>query len=241
MGQDSEEAAEFVATVRGDHVVMKTWYAASSHSETLRQKYGPYPSLWKEVLNWPGWKEARKEYLKSTQTQQSPSSSGSAPQGVNIKIEEDAGSIPRKRKSRWGKASNDDDIKSESNNNNDSNCDNAPRTKRWGHADNGHGHVNGPSSSGGQGQYHGHGQHHAVVLPPPPAPPVPGLVLPGMPSIANLPPQQQEEMRRMQARLREINDKMSNLDPEAARVDALPRGHRERSASPPPGTYRAVQ
>ena len=50
----------------------------------------------------------------------------------------------------------------------------------------------------------------------------------------HLPPHKQEEMRRLQARLREINDKMDRLEPEAARVDALPRGHRERSPSPPP-------
>ena len=68
-GQNSEEAAELVATIRGEHVVMKTWYSGSSkEAAALRDKYGPYPGLWKEVLNWPGWKEARKEYLKHQQT-----------------------------------------------------------------------------------------------------------------------------------------------------------------------------
>jgi hypothetical protein len=62
----------------------------------------------------------------------------------------------------------------------------------------------------------------------------PGLVLPGMPS--HLDPQQQAELQRLQSRLREINDKMSGLEMEAARVDALPRGHRDRSPSPPPST-----
>lgn len=51
----------------------------------------------------------------------------------------------------------------------------------------------------------------------------------------NLTPQQQEEFKRHQSRLREVNNKLNDLDAEAARVDALPRGHRERSPSPPPG------
>ena len=55
MGQDSEQAAEFVATVRGEHVAMKEWYTSnqSPATQALQATYGPYPSLWKEVLNWP--------------------------------------------------------------------------------------------------------------------------------------------------------------------------------------------
>jgi hypothetical protein len=219
MGQDSEEAAEFVATVRTEHAVMKTWYmGSSSQAEALRQKHGSYPSLWKEVLNWPGWKESRGEYLRFTQTQgqrQGQGQSQAAPsssEGGN-----EAESVPRKRKSRWGKASSNDD---------NNNADPTARSKpRWG-TDPGH------AASGGQPQ------PAPGVLPPPPGPPIPGMVLPGMPE--NLPPHKQEEMRKMQARLREINDKMTNLEPEAARVDALPRGHRERSPSPPPGTSVTV-
>jgi hypothetical protein len=51
----------------------------------------------------------------------------------------------------------------------------------------------------------------------------------------NLAPHQQAEMKKLQGRLREINEKLDNLEQEAARVDALPRSHRERSPSPPPG------
>ena len=88
MGQDGEEAAELVATIRGEHVVMKNWFMGPSpEASALRNKYGAYPGLWKEVLNWPGWKEARKAYLQHTQKGEA-SSSG----------------IPRKRRSRWGSA-----------------------------------------------------------------------------------------------------------------------------------------
>jgi hypothetical protein len=90
MGQDSEAAAELVATIRGEHVAMKTWFMGSSPAALeLRKKYGVYPGLWKEVLNWPGWKEARKVYLQQQQTgsQQQPGEQ-----------------VPRKRRSRWGSA-----------------------------------------------------------------------------------------------------------------------------------------
>jgi len=54
---------------------------------------------------------------------------------------------------------------------------------------------------------------------------------------ANLPPQQQQEMAKYQSRLRQVNEKLQVVEREAARVDALPRNHRERSPSPPPGTF----
>ena len=178
MGQDSEKAAEFVSTVRGEHVAMKTWYNGdSAAAKALQAKYGPYPGLWKEVLNWNGWKEARKEYLKEK--------------------EKPSAAIPRKRKSRWGYASGDGE----------------KRRSRWGNND----------------------QPANVPRAPPAANPV--LNLPGMVLPSNLPPEKQEEMKGYQARLRMINEKMSTLDREAARVDALPRGHRERSPSPPPSKY----
>jgi hypothetical protein len=217
-GQNSEEAAELVATIRGEHVVMKNWFMGSTEdAATLREKYGPYPGLWKEVLNWPGWKEARKGYLKFHQTQESSSSSNSGDKGGGGGGDE---SVPRKRRSRWGAASeaphNDDD-----NNINNTAANGSPpqkRRSRWGRDE--------------------------APAPAPAAPaapplmnirPLPGLGLPGMPT--NLGPQQQQEFRNYQTRLRDINLKLDNLEAEATRVDALPRGNRERSPSPPPGTY----
>lgn len=206
-GQSSEEAAELVATIRGEHVVMKTWFMGpSEEAKQLRDKFGPYPGLWKEVLNWPGWKEARKAYLKS---QQSGGSSG-------------GGEIPRKRRSRWGTADT-----SSSNNNNGSGANgNEPpqkqRRSRWGR--------DAPPPPSQQQQ-----PSHYRPQPPGGMRPLPGLALPGMPQ--NLSRQQQDEFRRHQGRLREINTKLDNLEAEAARVDALPRGHRDRSPSPPPGKY----
>lgn len=196
-GQNSEEAAELVATIRGEHVVMKNWYSGSSkEAADLRGKYGPYPGLWKEVLNWPGWKEARKAYLKHTQTKDSASNGNG-----NGNNNESQNTVPRKRRSRWGSA-------------NDNGGDQASkRRSRWGR--------DGPAA------------------PPPSRPamkPLPGLGLPGMPT--NLSPQQHAEFANCQTRLREINSRMQNLDREAARVDALPRGHRDRSPSPPPGKFQ---
>jgi hypothetical protein len=179
---------------------MKNWFMGpAKEAAALRDKFGPYPGLWKEVLNWPGWKESRKSYLQFTQAKES-SSSGS-PSNDN--------SVPRKRRSRWGAASED------TNGNGNGNAgpsDGGPEPKRqsrWGR------------------------DVPAPAPPPPPMKPLPGLGLPGMPT--NLSPQQQDEFRRSQSRLREINTKLDHLEAEADRVDALPRGHRERSPSPPPG------
>lgn len=213
-GQSSEEAAELVATIRGEHVVMKTWFMGpSDDAKQLRDKYGPYPGLWKEVLNWPGWKEARRAYLKSTQNGDSSKSSM-------------GGEIPRKRRSRWGNADNSDTNAPPNNNSQYSNegrpSDNEPpqkqRRSRWGRDQDQQQQSNHYQPQPGRSQ----GGVRAL----------PGLGLPGMPQ--NLTPQQQDEFRRHQTRLREINTKLDNLEREAARVDALPRGHRERSPSPPP-------
>ena len=203
MGQNGEEAAELVATIRGEHVVMKNWFMGNSkEAAELRSKYGPYPGLWKEVLNWPGWKEARKVYLQVSQTPSNGNSSVS-----------DSSAVPRKRRSRWGDATTD------------SNKD-CKRRSRWDRL----------GSNAGSNPNAG----SSVPQPVPPPPALPGLALPGMPT--NLSPEQQDEMKRHQGRLRAINDKLANLETEASRVDALPRDHPDRSPSPPPGkwAYRVI-
>ena len=204
MGQDGEAAAELVATIRGEHVAMKTWFMGTSPAaQALRKLHGDYPGLWKEVLNWKGWKEARKEYLKEQQL--GTATSGSTNNNVTNAAGNDDPSgdgAPRKRRSRWGDAVPEkapvdgrtvavgDDEQANK------------RRSRWGST-----------------------EHQ----------PLPELhALPGLPMVS-IPPQQQEEMRLLQFKLRQINDKLVNVDREAARVDALPRGHKERSPSPPPG------
>lgn len=155
-------------------------------TRALQDKFGPYPLLWKEVLNWPGWKETRKEYLKAMQLQDN-----------QVKIEDDGGdgSMPRKRKSRWGKAASNEDGQGTNS-----------MSKRF---------APFPTI---QQQLH-----------------QPRVVLPSISSVGtNLTQQQQEDLRIMQTKLRAVNDRLQNLEQEAARVDSLPRGHRDRSPSPPP-------
>ena len=68
MTQGGEEAAEMISTIRVEHVAMKTWFQGQSpEAIALRTKWGDYPSLWKEVLNWKGWKEARRAYMAHQQ------------------------------------------------------------------------------------------------------------------------------------------------------------------------------
>lgn len=206
---------------------MKTWFMGPTREASdLRDKYGPYPGLWKEVLNWPGWKEARKAYLRFTEggadtTQSKPTT--------------DDSQIPRKRASRWGNAAEDQPQQSQAT---FSDGDIGPppaqrqRRSRWGQDQ---------SGGGGSDPNIGTVPHHPPpTLAPPTAPPapimaLPGLGLPGMPM--NLTPQQQDDFRGYQTRLKEVNNTLENLDAEAARVDALPRGHRDRSPSPPPGRF----
>ncbi|KAL7557155.1 hypothetical protein ACA910_002435 [Epithemia clementina (nom. ined.)] len=204
MGQDSEEAAEFVVTVRNEHVKMKDWYTNSQDEaiRALQEKFGPYPSLWKEVLNWPGWKETRKEYLKAMQLREERPKNGDT---AVVKIEEGAAPLPRKRKSRWGTAG--------SNANSDQGVDPASNNKRFA-----------PMPPQQQ-----------QLQPPPLQRGAPRVVLPSISSVTtNLTEQQQQDLKNMQAKLRVVNERLANLDEEAERVDALPRGHRDRSPSPPP-------
>ncbi|KAG7359608.1 splicing factor 1 helix-hairpin domain containing protein [Nitzschia inconspicua] len=235
-GSSSEEAAELVATIRGEHVVMKTWFnGTSTEAVSLREKYGPYPGLWKEVLNWPGWKEARKAYLKSAQgggENGATKEDSSASQPDNNSNNNNGDSVPRKRRSRWGSAESNNNNNS-SNNSDDGGNSSNKRRSRWGRDDPSSAAAvvsqNSTSSASVPGHY---GPAASAPAAAPVVKPLPGLNLPGLPT--NLTPQQQEEMKRLQGRLREINEKLDNLEREAARVDALPRGHRERSPSPPP-------
>jgi hypothetical protein len=253
-GTSSEEAAELVATIRGEHAVMKAWYngSASKEAAALRDRYGPYPGLWKEVLNWPGWREARKAYLKvaeggdhngteAKKGEEEATDTAATTTTASSTAPESGEGTGRKRRSRWGAA---EDNGGGGNNNQDGGGGNDEaankRRSRWGRDEGasapgaaGSGSIPPPPPPPLQGL--------GGVPPPPsagqpmplPLPPLPGLGLPGMP--ANLSPQQQQEMAQWQARLREINEKIDKLEQEAARVDALPRGHRERSPSPPPG------
>ncbi len=192
---NSEEAAEMVATIRGEHVVMKNWFMGpTKEAMELRDKYGAYPALWKEVLNWPGWKEARKAYLRFTDGG-SKSVDAPPPGTASSDATTNESQIPRKRQSRWGSADEQSTHDAEG-----QPAAQKQRRSRW-----------------GQDRAAPVVQDHVAPLPymPPPAVPapiiaLPGLGLPGMPQ--NLTPQQQDEFRRHQARLKEVNNTLDNID-----------------------------
>jgi hypothetical protein len=237
MGQDSESAAEFVMTVRTDHVAMKTWYNSDKNTNNLvvtnlKEKYGDYPSLWKEVLNWPGWKETRKEYIKFQQTTDNRKSenndhtnSTSNQTILNDQSEQggqssNTATTTRKRKSRWGTASSSGD-----NSNIDGNDPDGRRQSRWGRDD----------QQSKQQQSTSERTPSTSFVPPLL---LPGL-LPGSNGISSvqLTPQQHQEMEELRSRLRVVNDKLEKVDSESERVDALPRSHPDRSPSPPPSKF----
>uniref|UniRef100_A0A7S3QBF5 Branchpoint-bridging protein n=1 Tax=Chaetoceros debilis TaxID=122233 RepID=A0A7S3QBF5_9STRA len=212
MGQENEERAELIATVQHDHVPMKTWYNQHPDARALHGKYGPdYPSFWREVVTWDGWKAARKLYLKSIEVNgkdkdrtkdQIKIEAGAGPGGNGSGSGSGTGTA-RKRRSRWGGGGSTDGT---------SNSTSPPKRKsRW-----------------------ARGRDPTPVAPSAASMPTTSVLdlLPGLPT--NLTSSQSLELSFLQKTLRECNAKLTNLEVEAARVDKLPNGHRERSPSPPP-------
>ena len=68
-GQNAEEAAELLATMRAEHTKMKSWYNSPDPDHAaglsgLKARHGEsFPAFWQDLARWDGWKEARREYL----------------------------------------------------------------------------------------------------------------------------------------------------------------------------------
>jgi splicing factor 1 len=221
-GQNAEEAAELLATMRAEHVKMKSWYNNVSDPDHvvglsgLKAKYGEsFPAFWQDLPKWDGWKEVRREYLLYSEN-------GCRFVAKTNGDGDGAGrdQQTRRRRKRWGDAAGgDDDAGGE-----------RSRRSRWA------------------------SESDAPAAPPPPvadpvmaalglSAPIPsggdvgGVVVGGIGGAgiaSGLDPRASEELAALQARLRVANARLSNLDYEASRIDALPRGHPERSPSPPP-------
>src|SRR5210317_617949 len=125
-GQDNEEAAELMATMKAEHIPMKSWYNNPQHSDNLQHLQGRYgkifPTFWQDLIKWNGWKDVRREYLRFTENGGKfavVDASGSSENGGNNKRSRWADDQPpaaasssggqqqqpreRKRKSRWGR------------------------------------------------------------------------------------------------------------------------------------------
>ena len=210
MGQENEQQAELIATIQHDHSAMKKWYSSHGDAKILHNLYGSvYPAFWKDVVDWKGWKETRKRYLKSIDghldsrrtsagaTSTSAITSKSSDSASKSTAAVESNSVPRKRKSRWA---------TNTNTNTTSSPDPPKRKSRW-----------------------------ARGRDPTPAPQPTHSVLdllPGLPS--NLSSSQSQHLQNLQKTLRECNAKLANLESEATKIDALPIGHKDRSPSPPP-------
>eukprot|EP00594_Rhizosolenia_setigera_P000966 CAMPEP_0178941222 /NCGR_PEP_ID=MMETSP0789-20121207/1276_1 /TAXON_ID=3005 /ORGANISM="Rhizosolenia setigera, Strain CCMP 1694" /LENGTH=705 /DNA_ID=CAMNT_0020620411 /DNA_START=109 /DNA_END=2226 /DNA_ORIENTATION=- len=222
MGQEDEEKAELIATIKGEHVEMKNWYNGERKSKddvliSLHSKYGAYPDFSRDVIGWSGWKDARKAYLQHLERKKNKSGDNltSAPQQQQ--------QAKRKRRSRWASADESSTaIKS-------SPTEKVPKRKsRWARG------TDETSRSGSNGTTTTTTANNNTIVtkgPPTAATGILGL-LPGMP--AGMTPEKLKELTALQNKLRTVNEKLSNLDMEAMRVDALPRGHPDRSPSPPP-------
>mmetsp|Transcript_10185 Transcript_10185/g.15278 ORF Transcript_10185/g.15278 Transcript_10185/m.15278 type:complete len:684 (-) Transcript_10185:1611-3662(-) len=206
---NSEEAAELLATIKADHVSMKTWYNSTTDNAKLKElkdMYGQsYPDFARDVASWPGWRDVRRLYLQHTNMD--GSSSNAAPPA-------------RKRRKRWGMASNDNNDEHQQQQATESSSSTSKRKSRWARDDSAANGQDGPSVSNNSNN--GGGGTGTGIL---------GF-LPGLP--AGMTPDQLRQLSTLQTRLRTVNDRLTNLDAEATRIDALPRDHPDRSPSPPP-------
>ncbi|KAL7481809.1 hypothetical protein ACHAW6_007483 [Cyclotella cf. meneghiniana] len=210
----SEEAAELLHEMQSYHVPMKSWYNDPKHAAKvigLQSKYGEFPMFWRDLMGWEGWREVKKEYLRFVEgTGEGGSSNGDAAESEVKADNQDAENEEerrRKRRSRW--ANDNDDT-----NNNNSNGDAPPERKRKSRWD-----RTAPPT---------------VVAPAIPADPVLAALGLTTPSVNNVSPSKLPELQSLQSRLRLANSRLTNLESESARIDALPRTHPDRSPSPPP-------
>ena len=206
---------------------MMQWYnnhnTVSQELQRLREQYGSkYPDSWKHVLNWNGWKDARKVYLEhvqqastsSTTNGATSSSSTATATTTNGETTNDVTNKP-KRKSRWGSvsttattttsngvASANSTSTADGTTRSGCNIDSSNEGKRgrWGTA---------PEASVTE-MVTNHTNHNGE---------------------SNSNPSELEQLR---LQLRALNYKIDHVAEEANRIDALPHDHRERSVSPPP-------
>lgn len=234
-GQDAEEAAELMATMRAEHVPMKSWYNNPDHAPNLldlHTKYGnQFPAFWQDLVRWGGWKEVRREYLRFTEngnkflvSSSSGGGGGSADGIASSKRSRWADEQPsaetsittgqpppreRKRKSRWGR-------------------DPTPKPVHGAAAATVPVVTNDPvmAALGLSGGAAGIMATSSTVAAAATASTIPTTTI----DTTNNNP----ELESLQLRLRMANARLTNLEVEAARIDALPHNHPDRSPSPPP-------
>ena len=251
MGQEDEETAEMIATIKSEHVAMKSWYNNPGNRSTdedlkeLHSKNGAYPDFWRDVISkWTGpWKQARKCYLRHLARVESKSDSNEEKKESSKSVT-DENKIPRKRRSRWASNAPSDANQNEEKDLNKSTdtTGNTQRTtkrrSRWARTEPGS-NTNTVSDPNKKSDTVTAPATLSNVSPgttnktlrPTAATGILGL-LPGMP--AGMTQEQLTQLSTLQNRLRAVNEKLATLDIEAIRVDALPRGHPDRSPSPPP-------
>ena len=210
MGQENEQQAELVATIQHDHSVMKKWYNSNSDAKILHTIYGPaYPDFWRDVVTWKGWKETRKRYLKSIGGHLSSARASASAAATSNGIET--------------KSTNTNTTTAGSSSSSTPTNGSRKRKSRWATAT-----AAAPTADPPKRK-----SRWARGRDPTPAPTNSVLdLLPGLPS--KLSAAQSQDLSIFQKTLRECNAKLTNLDAEAAKIDALPIGHRDRSPSPPP-------
>ncbi|KAL3799960.1 hypothetical protein HJC23_007433 [Cyclotella cryptica] len=211
----SEEAAELLHEMKTYHVPMKAWYNDPKNAANvigLQSKYGEFPMFWRDLMGWDGWREVKKEYLRFLEGTGGGGGSKKDHAVESNVVKADNGDDNeeerrKKRRSRW--ATDNDDAANNGNNHGDAPPE-RKRKSRWDRT------------------------APAPAAPTIPADPVLAALGLTTPNVTNLSPSQLPELQSLQSRLRIANSRLTNLESESARIDALPRHHPDRSPSPPP-------
>jgi splicing factor 1 len=211
-----EEAQEALTEMKSYHAPMKKWYNDSSNLSPngpspnligLQSKYGDFPMFARDLVGWSGWRECKKEYLRFLDG------------GGNSKNGGGNGAATAEASNG---ANTDGTTATEASNKSEEERG-RKRRSRW----------------GDDGRKSRWARAAAPAAPAPPVPAAPtdpvmaalGMAPPGASSVS---PDKLPELQALQARLRKANSRLTNLEAEAARIDALPRNHPDRSPSPPP-------
>lgn len=231
-GQNAEEATELLATMRLEHPSMKSWYNNPNNHNGLSkfkiQYEEVFPTFWQDLIKWQGWKAVRREYLLFQENGGKFSSMLDTDTAAVVKKEESeeltTQQMRGRRRKRWGDAGDEEGNGVRA------------RKSRWAESD--------PSATTYENSapltvaaadpvMAALGLSSSSLAPNTAAVSTMGSI-PPIGAGAGLDPRATVELTTLQSRLRLANARLSNLDIEATRIDALPRDHPDRSPSPPP-------
>ncbi|GMI27694.1 hypothetical protein TeGR_g9855 [Tetraparma gracilis] len=211
---EAEIAAEERALHKSLHPLLKLWYNSSHNAglAPLRERHGAFPAMWQEIGGWGGWKDVYRLYLVSTEKQ----GGGNPNNGTGGNPNNSGGGNPN---NGGGGNPNNGGGGNPNNPNNKRPADAAAgeergraRKSRWGSAP-----AAAPAGGGRSGSRWGAAPASLTLSN--------GVTLQG---------EQVAKYTEFNEGLKKVQTKILTVGVDAARASALPKGHQDRSPSPPP-------